>query len=181
MGFLIGPGRNTAHLYSHPCGHQQVSRCFLHTGEVATKHRRRFADYDDFALYVVPVGGLPIIIKIPRPARPHRLGDNLSFHVVGGYATGIKWMAGAPGSGVYHPICGRRHIRRHDHDHHLTLTGVDDNQNMDIVVVGVQWKRLGDQRAAGQFDGGRTYLLETFGVPTTQDQPISNVRLEERY
>jgi hypothetical protein len=146
---------------------------FFNTGEVATNTEGVFADYDDFALYVVPVGGLPIIINSPA-SQTTPLGGNLSFTVLAVNATGYQWMAGAPGSGVYTNLV-EGGIFAGTTTTNLTLTGVTTNQNMDIVVVASNGSGSVTSAPPANLTVAGLIYYETFGVPTTQDQPISNV------
>jgi hypothetical protein len=146
---------------------------FFNTGEVGTNTAGVFADYDDFALYVVPVGGLPIIIN-PPVSQTTPLGGNPSFTVMAVNATGYQWMAGTPGSGVYTNLV-EGGIFAGTTTTNLTITGVTTNQNMDIVVVASNGSGSVTSAPPANLTVAGLIYYETFSVPTTQDQPISNV------
>ena len=146
---------------------------FFNTGEVGTNTAGVFADYDDFALYVVPVGGLPIIIN-PPASQTSPLGGTNSFTVSAVDATGYQWMGGATGSGVYTNILNDSTFSGVTTTN-LTISNVTTNQNMDIVVVVSNGSGSVTSSPPANLTVAALIYFESFGVPTPGDQSINNV------
>ena len=106
---------------------------FFNTAQVGTNNGGVWAQYDDFALYVVPANSLPIISTEPvsQTAPP---GGTVSFNVFALDATSYQWMAGTTGSAVYTNLMEGGQFSGTT-TNTLTITGVTTNQNMDIIVV----------------------------------------------
>ena len=146
---------------------------FFNTGELATNTTGVWADYDDFALYVVPAGSPPIILN-PPTSQTSPLGGTNSFAVLAADATGYQWMGGAPGSGVYTNILNDSTFSGVT-TANLTVSNVTTNQNMDIVVVVSNGYGSVTSSPPANLTVAATIYYESFGVPTTGDQPINNV------
>jgi hypothetical protein len=107
--------------------------CFFNTGEVGTNTANVWAGYDDFALWVVPAGSLPIILTEPV-SQTAPVGSTVSFTVSALDATGYRWQAGVPGSGVYTNLLNAGQFSGVTTTT-LTISSVNTNNNLDIVVV----------------------------------------------
>jgi hypothetical protein len=146
---------------------------FFNTGEVATNTTGVWADYDDFALYVVSAGSPPIILN-PPISQTSPLGGTNSFTVSAVDATSYLWMGGTPGSGVYTNLLNDSTFSGVTTTN-LTISNVTTNQNMDIVVVVSNGSGSVTSAPPANLTVAALIYFESFGVPTTGDQPISNV------
>ena len=146
---------------------------FFNTGEVGTNTTGVWADYDDFALYVVSAGSPPIILN-PPTSQTSPLGGTNSFTVLAADAIGYQWMGGVPGSGVYTNILNDSTFSGVT-TANLTVSNVTTNQNMDIVVVVSNGYGSVTSSPPANLTVAATIYYESFGVPTPGDQPINNV------
>jgi hypothetical protein len=146
---------------------------FFNTGEVGTNTAGVWADYDDFALYVLPAGSKPLILN-PPASQTSPLGANLSFIVSAVNATGYQWQGGAPGSGVYTNLLNAGQFGGVNTPN-LTISGVTTNNNMDIIVVVSNGSGSVTSAPPANLTVAAIIYFESFGVPTTGDQPINNV------
>jgi hypothetical protein len=146
---------------------------FFNTGEVGTNTTGVWADYDDFALYVVSAGSPPIILN-PPISQTSPLGGTNSFNVLAADATGYQWMGGVPGSGVYTNILNDSTFSGVT-TANLTVSNVTTNQNLDIVVVVSNGYGSVTSSPPANLTVAATIYYESFGVPTPGDQPINNV------
>ena len=139
-----------------------------------------WAAYDDFALWVVPAGTLPIILSEPI-SQTSPLGGTVGFSVSAVDATGYQWMAAAPGTPVgmvgpggytnlpeSSPFSGTQTPT-------LTVTGVQTNNNMDIVVVVSNGSGSVTSAPPANLTCAAVVYLETFFMPTLPDQSITRV------
>ena len=147
---------------------------FFNTGEVTnTPTAGVWADYDDFALYVVSAGSKPIILN-PPASQTSPLGANLSFIVSAVNATGYQWQGGTPGSGVYTNLLNAGQFAGVNTTN-LTITGVTTNNNMDLVVVVSNGSGSVTSAPPANLTVAGIIYFESFSVPTKSDQPVNNV------
>jgi len=146
---------------------------FFNTGEVGTNTANVFAGYDDFALYVQPVNSLPIILTQPV-SQTAPLGSTLQFTVSALNATGYRWMAGAPGSGVYTNLLNGGQFSGVTLTN-LTITGVTTNDDMDIVVVVSNNSGSVTSAPPANLTVSAVLYFESFNMPTAPDQTVKHV------
>jgi hypothetical protein len=147
--------------------------CFFNTGEVGTNTANVWAGYDDFIMYVLPPGSLPII-STPPASQTAPVGSNLTFTVTALNATGYRWQAGAPGSGVYTNLPNAGQYSGVTTTT-LTVTGVTTNNNLDIVVVVSNGSGSVTSAPPANLTVAAIIYQENFNLPTSSDQPIAHV------
>ena len=147
--------------------------CFFNTGEVGTNTANVWAGYDDFIMYVLPPGSLPII-STPPASQTAPVGSNLTFTVTALNATGYRWQAGAPGSGVYTNLPNAGQYSGVTTTT-LTVTGVTTNNNLDIVVVVSNGSGSVTSAPPANLTVAAIIYQENFNLPTKPDQSITCV------
>jgi hypothetical protein len=147
--------------------------CFFNTGEVGTNTANVWAGYDDFALWVVPAGSKPIILTEPVSQTAPPAG-NVSFTVSALDATGYRWQAGAPGSGVYTNLLNAGQFSGVTTTT-LTISSVNTNNNLDIVVVVSNGSGSVTSAPPANLTVAGIIYSESFNMPTSADQSVNHV------
>src|ERR1039458_697541 len=147
--------------------------CFFNTGEVGTNTANVWAGYDDFALWVVPAGSLPIILTEPV-SQTAPVGSTVSFTVSALDATGYRWQAGAPGSGVYTNLLNAGQFSGVTTTN-LTISNVSTNNNLDIVVVVSNGSGSVTSAPPANLTVAGIIYSESFNMPTSADQSVNHV------
>jgi hypothetical protein len=147
---------------------------FFFAGEVTnTPATNVWAGYDDFALWVVPAGSKPIILTEPV-SQTAPIGNTVSFTVSALEATGYRWQAGAPASGVYTNLSNDGQFSGVTTTT-LTISNVTTNNNLDIVVVVSNGSGSVTSAPPANLTVAGLIYSESFNMPTTGDQSVNHV------